>query len=412
MATKFPTILSKKEATCSAVLLGFSVPISTSLDGALLIILIISALIGWNKQYLSSIQYNPVSKIALILLGVFFVGCFYGIATPIESLVVLGKYDDLILFVLLLPIFSTSQNRTYGQMAFMIAMALTLIISYLIYLKVLQNFTFPFNFQLKGTPDNPVVFKLHITQGIFMSFAAFMSAVYALNSKGIKRWAYLLLTILATCNVLLMTQGRTGYIVIVALALYLALTVSKRNSILFLLTLAVAFASFTYLPSSSMKSRIELGIHEGQAWRSSSQESHTTSIGQRMDFYKNTLEIIKKNPIIGVGTGGFEKAYATEVLGKNMPIPANPHNQFLLTWVQTGIVGLLTLICLFWIGWRDAKKLPTPTDTLLAHGLLITFCIGCLFNSLLLDHAEGLFFAWFGALLFSGLARSSQISKS
>ena len=128
-----------------------------------------------------------------------------------------------------------------------------------------------------------------------MSFAAFMSAVYALNSKGIKRWAYLLLTILATCNVLLMTQGRTGYIVIVALALYLALTVSKRNSILFLLTLAVAFASFTYLPSSSMKSRIELGIHEGQAWRSSSQESHTTSIGQRMDFYKNTLEIIKKN---------------------------------------------------------------------------------------------------------------------
>ena len=289
MATKFPTILSKKVATCSAVLLGFSVPISTSLDGALLIILIISALIGWNKQYLSSIQHNPVSKVALMLLGVFFVGCFYGIATPIEGLVVLGKYDDLMLFVLLLPIFSTSQNRTYGQMAFMLAMALTLIISYLIYLKVFQNYTLPFNLQLKGTPDNPVVFKLHITRGIFMSFAAFMSTVYALNSKGIKRWAYLLLTILATCNVLLMTQGRTGYIVIVALALYLALTVSKRNSFLFLLTLAVAFASFTYLPSSSMKSRIELGIHEGQAWRSSSQESHTTSIGQRMDFYKNTL---------------------------------------------------------------------------------------------------------------------------
>ena len=412
MASKFPTIFSKQVATSCAILLGFSVPISTSLDGALLIILITSALIGWNKQYLNSIQQNPVSKIALMLLGVFFVGCFYGIATPIEGLVVLGKYDDLMLFVILLPIFSTSNNRSYGQMAFMVAMTLTLIISYLIYLNVYQNLTLPFNLQLKGTPDNPVVFKLHITQGIFMSFAAFMSAVYALNTWGIKRWAYILLSILATINVLLMTQGRTGYIVIVALALYLALTLSKRNSILFLLTLAVAFASFTYLPSSSMKSRIELGIHEGQAWRSSSQESHTTSIGLRMDFYKNAIEIIKKNPLIGVGTGGFEKAYTAEVLGKNMPIPANPHNQFLLTWVQTGIVGLLTLIGLFWIGWSEAKKLPSPTDTLLAHGLLITFFIGCLFNSLLLDHAEGLFFSWFGALIFSGIVRNPKVSKS
>lgn len=405
MPTTFPVNLSQKIAITSAVLLGFSIPISTSLDSALLILLLVSALIGWNKQYFSFIQHNPVSKIALIFFGVLFASCFYGIASPRESLSVLGKYDDLILFALLLPVFATPQNRTYGQITFMVAMILTLLISCLIYLNLFQNLALPFNMYFKATADNPVVFKLHITQGIFMGFAAFMSAVYALNSAGVKRWAFLSLTALAACNVLFMTQGRTGYIVIVALALYLALNI--RNGILFLLGLAIAFTSVVYLTPSNIKSRVGLGIDEGSAWLSTPKQSHDTSIGLRMDFYKNSLELIKKNPIIGVGTGGFEKAYTAEVLGKNTPTPANPHNQYLLTGVQTGLVGLMALLCLFWIAWREAKRLPSPTDTLLARGLLITFFIGCLFNSLLFDHAEGLFFAWFGGLLFAGLPRKN-----
>ena len=34
---------------------------------------------------------------------------------------------------------------------------------------------------------------------------------------------------------------------------------------------------------------------------------------------------------------------------------------------------------------------------------MILIAVGCLFNSLLLDHAEGLFYAWFTGLLFGGL---------
>ena len=39
----------------------------------------------------------------------------------------------------------------------------------------------------------------------------------------------------------------------------------------------------------------------------------------------------------------------------------------------------------------------------LARGLLITIAVGCLLNSLLMDHVEGLFFAWATGLLFAGL---------
>jgi len=34
---------------------------------------------------------------------------------------------------------------------------------------------------------------------------------------------------------------------------------------------------------------------------------------------------------------------------------------------------------------------------------VLTIAIGCLFNSLLLDHTEGLLFAWLTALLHAGL---------
>jgi hypothetical protein len=53
--------------------------------------------------------------------------------------------------------------------------------------------------------------------------------------------------------------------------------------------------------------------------------------------------------------------------------------------------------------WKIAPRLPTALETHLARGLVIAYVAGCLFNSLLLDHTEGLLFAWLTALLYGGL---------
>jgi uncharacterized membrane protein YccC len=60
------------------------------------------------------------------------------------------------------------------------------------------------------------------------------------------------------------------------------------------------------------------------------------------------------------------------------------------------------------VAWQNATRLPTITETMLARGILITITMGCLFNSLLLDHTEGLFFAWFFGLLFAGLPKENK----
>jgi O-antigen ligase len=350
------------------------------------------------------ILQNPVAKAALLLFGILFAGCFYGVAQVAEGLKVLGKYDDLIFIAVLLPIFSHARLRAYGQYAFMAAMVLTLLLSYLIWLGVFLH-TPLFADRL---PDNPVVFKLHITHGILMGFAAFAFAVYAVYASGIRRWLMLILSLLATYNVLLMTLGRTGYIVIFALGIYLIFALFRRRSLVLGLGAIIVAATLTYLMSANVQTRVCQAIHEAQIWQPMQGNNEASSIGTRMDYYTNATKIIRKNPVFGVGTGSFEASYKKEIEGTAMERAKNPHNQFLLFWAQTGILGLFAFLYLLWAAWHAAAQLPTPTEKMLARGLLITLITGCLFNSLLLDHAEGVFFAWFSGLFFAGLSSSRQ----
>lgn len=391
--------IPQKVATASAVLLGFSIPVSTGLDSVLLILLLLTALVGWNLQYLSLIFQNPVAKSALLLFGILFIGCFYGAPAVNTGIKVLTKYDDLILVALLIPIFTQSKMRLYGQYTFIFAMVLTLILSYLIWLGLFQHTPFFTN----RLPENPVVFKLHITHGVLMGFSAFMFAVYAIHIKGKMRWLMLSASILALCNVLLMTQGRTGYLIVIALAIYLIFAKLHWRSILLSIGLIVIASTSTYLASPKIQSRISLAILEAQSWQPMQGNNETSSIGTRMDYYTNTLKIIKKHPLFGVGTGGFETAYAHEIEGTAVAPSNNPHNQFLLFLAQIGLVGLTSFLFFLWAAWKSATKLSNPVETLLARGLLITIITGCFFNSLLLDHTEGLFFSWLCGLLFAGL---------
>jgi O-antigen ligase len=128
-----------------------------------------------------------------------------------------------------------------------------------------------------------------------------------------------------------------------------------------------------------------------------------SSVGARLDFYRNSLAILREHPLAGTGTGGFAKAYADRVRGTEAYVTRNPHNEYLLIATQVGIAGFLALLYLFWMQWRLAPRLPSPLECQLARGLVLMMAAGCLFNSLLLDHTEGLLYAWLTGLLFAGL---------
>jgi O-antigen ligase len=124
---------------------------------------------------------------------------------------------------------------------------------------------------------------------------------------------------------------------------------------------------------------------------------------QRLDFYRASLAIIEEHPLLGVGTGGFTRAYADKTRGTDAFQTRNPHNEYLHFAVQLGLVGLAALLFLFGQHWRESARLASPLECHLARGLVLAIAAGCLFNSLLLDHTEGLLYAWLTGMLFSGL---------
>jgi O-antigen ligase len=130
----------------------------------------------------------------------------------------------------------------------------------------------------------------------------------------------------------------------------------------------------------------------------------------RMEFYRSSVNIIREHPLFGAGTGSFPAAYAAAVAGKQMGGTVNPHNEYLLIATQLGMIGLACLLFLFYTQWRLAARLE-PLYRDLARGIVLVFVVGCLFNSLLLDHTEGLLFAWATGLLFAGLPPSAKIAE-
>ncbi len=90
---------------------------------------------------------------------------------------------------------------------------------------------------------------------------------------------------------------------------------------------------------------------------------------------------------------------------------SNPHNEYLLITVQLGVVGLGVLLYLFYTQLRLAAYLPGLLERNLARGLVLTVMTTCLFNSSLLDHGEGIFYAWMSGLLFAGLNSRGQNNR-
>ena len=52
---------------------------------------------------------------------------------------------------------------------------------------------------------------------------------------------------------------------------------------------------------------------------------------------------------------------------------------------------------------RAWRRLFANKALVVGGGLLLAIVVACLFNSMLLDHTEGLFYAWLTGVLFGGL---------
>ena len=393
-----------RTAQWAAVALGLSIPISTALDNLLLAVLLAGWLASgaWRDKW-DAVRANRIALAALGLFGLLLAGTLYGERDPGDTAVTLRKYLDLLWIPLLVWVLRDPLMRRRALLALAASLALVLLTSFLIMADIIPRVGF-----LTGHSGYPVVLKGRQTHGPLMAISAFLSFHLALGSGTPRmRVFWLTLAVLALINGTLVVQGVTGYLVFATLALYLGYVSGGWRGLAGAFAIAAALVTVLVLTPGVFQARVARLQSEVTQWQAGVSDK-TSSAGTRIELYRASLAIIRDSPLLGHGTGSFPKVFADKVRGQATAPSRNPHNEYLHTLVQLGLVGLAALLYLFWTHWRLAPSLASPLEHHLARGLVLTMAVGCLFNSWLMDHTEGLLYAWLTGLLFAGLPSADK----
>jgi O-antigen ligase len=401
-------VKAERAGRWAAVALGASIPVSVALDGVLLGVILACMAVGAHyRRDWEVIRVNPPAILALGVFTLLAIGTFYGNASVQEATRYLTKYNDLLFIPLFVVVFRSAEARRAGIYALAGALLATVLLS----CALRAGMPRPGWFVADSIFHVP--FKHKLTHAVLVAFAAFLFFQLALvaRSRSVRAgWA--IATTLSLINLAFVVPGGTGYLVAGSLLLYTGYALWRYRGLVAMILAGALSAALLYQASDLVHERVDRAINEYSTWNHGNASGsgmptyangEENSIGLRLTFYRVTLRIIRDHPFMGVGTGGFPEAYAARA-GRSRPSTAvNPHNEYLLFAAQLGLVGLLALLALFYFHWHLAPRLATPLETHLARGLLLTIAVGCLFNSFLLDHTEGLLFAWMTGLLYGGL---------
>jgi O-antigen ligase len=382
-----------------AVALGFSIPLFTALDSALVVLVLAGWLAGgaWRAKW-DAVRRNDVALAALGLFGLFLIGALYGERNPGDTAFTLRKYLDLLWISVFVWVLRDPVMRMRALYALAASLALVLVISFLFMTDIVPDAEF-----MAGDSGYPVVFKGRQTHGPLMAFGAFLFFHLARGAATARmRVFWLALSVLALINGTLVVQGMTGYLVFAVLALYLGYLASGWRGLAGALTAAAAVVTVLVLVPGAFQARIARVQAEVEQWRPGLSDINN-SVGTRIELYRIGMEIARERPLLGHGTGSYAKAFQERSGQEHRRRVRNPHSEYLNVTVQLGLGGLAGLLYLFVMHWRLAPAVASPLECHLARALILMMAVGCLFNSWLLDHTEGLFYAWLTGLLFAGL---------
>lgn len=380
--------------TVLVVLLGLSIPISTAATNMLcafaLCLFILEGRFAYKLEY---ILHHPIAQASLAVFSLLLLGILYTSATPAEAWAMVNKYRELIYIPLFLALFHSAEHQRLGLYAFLASMLITLILSY-----GLVFFDFSAISAIKGHAANAFVFKNHITQGVLFALTAYFVCIYGLKKSPFPI-LYGLLVIALVYNVLFLSEGRTGYLLLLCLACLACYQFYQWRGIAISFLFLCIAAPLAYLSSDTLRQRID----NLKKMAEPTESKIKLSSQYRFDFYKNTLELIQQPPVLlGKGTGSFALEYAKIAEQKNQIHTTNPHSDYLMITAQFGYLGLFVFSFFLFQLWRYSYQLE-PHLGGLAQGVVLIMVVGGFVNSFWLDNTEGHLFAFLIALLYANV---------
>tara|TARA_Y100000294_G_C8485384_1_gene308527 strand:- start:16 stop:942 length:927 start_codon:yes stop_codon:yes gene_type:complete len=305
----------------------------------------------------------------------------------------------MLTFLLVLPIFITiskKENIKYYLMSFLIAIGISELLSYLVWFELIEPFG-------NATVMNPTPVMGHISYNPFLAFAIYLVLHQLLFKESLSRSMRTIYTFFAlsmTFNMFI-TGGRAGQIMFFASLGVLIFQYFRNSQVKATLVSAILISLIIlggYNYSSVFKTRINQVIYDLALFTT----NPNTSIGHRIIFTENTLDMIKSAPFIGVGTGDFPTEY-NKVNIINSPAvksTVQPHNQYLYILAQLGFLGLASFFWIFYVQFRIAAT----SENLFVHNvgfaLPFLFLVIMISDTYLLGHFTSNLFVLFSSFLY------------
>jgi O-antigen ligase len=209
-----------------------------------------------------------------------------------------------------------------------------------------------------STRIHPSYFSYYLNIGISILLIDYMGKTIRLFNKN---WIYLLLIFgMSAFSFLLVSKN--GIIVTLLLFAILLIYWLIKKKFLLVIGLTVLMTTLTtvlYMKSENLQQRateLFMGLSSDKA------DSQEYSTGLRLAIWKESITLIKKEPIIGYGSGDVTDALLEQYDKKGLSVALirrlNAHNQFLQTTLAHGLIGFILLagILLFPFFRRDEGK--------------------------------------------------------
>ncbi|MGA9955836.1 MAG: O-antigen ligase family protein [Bradyrhizobium sp.] len=367
------------------VLLALSLPWSTSLVGIFAVVTVLVMLPTVDAAAFIASLKRPISAVPIALFALALVGTLWSDARWGMRFYAVAPTAKFLLLPLLFYHFERSQRGLWVFTAFLASCVVLLAMSWLV------DFYPNLTLKAKAVASPGVFVKNYIDQSQEFALCAVALAFPIASLLRAKKIALaLLLGVVALgflANMAFVIVSRTALVTIpIMLAVFAVLHLRWRTTLM-ILCAAVVAGVVAWAVSPLLQEKIS---SIGREYRLYEDHGATTSVGERLEFWRKSLLFFVEAPIVGHGTGSTEGLFEQAAAGQTgiaAEVIRNPHNQTLNVAVQWGVIGIVVLYAM----WFSHLALFRGEGLFNWIGLLVVVqnIFTSLFNSHLFDFHEG-----------------------
>jgi len=382
--------------------LGFLMPFSAAAISIFMILLIIATLLDKSsyKKIFNNLK-TPLFQSFILFFFLHLAGFFW-----LEVEAINWHKSWMVWFIPILAIAVDRNTARRGIYAFVIGMMCAELYTYYNIFSIWDQY-------LKGAYGDYLLPISHIAYNPFLAVAIALLLSGLLAGKYRKMNLAIGIFFLITMVVnMFMTGGRAGQVGFIFIWIALSFYYLRGNIIglsgMFISLLITLIIAWNFSPV--FQNRVNEGVNELSLYAEKldseiidTKENTNTSIGLRLHFYENSLELFKKSPIYGHGTGSFENTYKNFADNSNKMIfkTSNPHSNHSLILVQFGIIGMFVYLNMFIQQVRRANSMKINYEyRAVAIVLPLFFILICFYDSYIWGHHTQALFAYITAIIY------------